>query len=131
MDPRPSESPAVRRRVTLPSGRSIEVLRLEDPQTADNGVDVCPGCGRDLVQPVDWAQAGRDEWRVDLYCPNCDWNEQAVVPTAALERLDQALDAGTDVLRTDLLRLTQANMEEYIERFARALRKDHITPMDF
>ncbi len=66
-----------------------------------------------------------------LECPNCAWQEEAVVETEALERFDEALDAGTDLLRADLARLTQANMEEHVERFVCALRDGHIWPIDF
>jgi hypothetical protein len=130
MKPRNSESPAARHRVMLPSGRTIEVLRFEQQATSEE-LHVCPTCARDLVQPRDWSQAGRGSWRVMLECPNCAWQEEAVVETEALERFDEALDAGTDLLRADLARLTQANMEEDVERFVRALRDGHIWPIDF
>ena len=41
------------------------------------------------------------------------------------------LDHGTEALVRDLKRLTQANMEDEIERFASALDSDAIWPMDF
>ena len=53
------------RRVTLPSGRSIEVVYFEPlaaeaagaaamPNQPIDELHVCPECDRDLVYPVDW-----------------------------------------------------------------------------
>jgi hypothetical protein len=68
------------RRVTLPSGRSIEVvyfepLTAETPASAEtqpvDDLHVCPECDRDLVYPVDWEEASATHWEVELRCPNC------------------------------------------------------------
>ncbi len=46
------------RRIVLPSGRSIEVVRFHETEPpAREGLHVCPTCGSDLVQPLAWSEA--------------------------------------------------------------------------
>ena len=131
------------RRVTLPSGRSIEVVYFE-PLAAEaagaaaaastNPVEelhICPECDRDLVYPVDWEEASVTHWAVELRCPNCEWNEVGTFDQATVDRFDEHLDHGTEALVTDLRRLVQANMEAEAERFAAALDANAILPEDF
>jgi len=127
------------RRVTLPSGRSIEVVYFE-PLAADakpipmsdvEDLHVCPECDRDLVYPVDWEEASATHWAVELRCPNCEWSEVGTFDQATVDRFDENLDMGTDQLVKDLRRMVQANMEAEAERFAAALNADAILPEDF
>ena len=125
------------RRVVLPSGRAIEVVYFETthidavgPAPLDD-LHVCPECDRGLVYPVEWEEASATHWEVLLRCPNCEWAEVGVFDQATVDRFDEELDRGTEALLRDLKRLTQANMEEEIERFGRALESDAIWPMDF
>jgi hypothetical protein len=48
-----------------------------------------------------------------------------------VDRLDEALDRGTESVLDDLNVLTRANMEDQIERFSTALADGHILPEDF
>jgi hypothetical protein len=127
------------RRVTLPSGRSIDVVYFEPlvaeaaaapPREVDD-LHICPECDRDLVFPVDWEEASATHWEVVLRCPNCEWVEVGKFDQATVDRFDDALDLGTDALARDLRRLVQANMEEEAVRFAAALEADAILPEDF
>jgi hypothetical protein len=129
------------RKITLPSGRSIEVVYFE-PLAAANAagplrgehvdeLHVCPECDRDLVYPVDWAEASMTHWEVELRCPNCEWTEVGTYDQATVDRFDEVLDNGTEALVRDLRRLVQANMEDEAERFAQALAADAILPEDF
>ena len=129
------------RRVTLPSGRSIEVVYFE-PLVAEAAagdaaprqiydLHVCPECDRDLVYPMDWEEASVTHWEVVLRCPNCEWTEAGKFDQATVERFDDVLDLGTEALARDLRRLVQANMEEEATRFAAALEADAILPEDF
>jgi hypothetical protein len=70
-------------------------------------------------------------WEVLLRCPNCEWSELGVYDQATVDRFDETLDNGTELLVRDLRRLVQANMEEEAERFAAALDADAILPEDF
>jgi hypothetical protein len=127
------------RRVVLPSGRAIEVVYFETvapqpPVPAGSPLDelhVCAECGRDLVYPVEWEETSDTHWEVLLRCPNCEWSEVGTFDQATVDRFDEQLDIGTETLIRDLKRLQQANMEDEIQRFVRALDAGAILPEDF
>jgi hypothetical protein len=126
------------RRVTLPSGRSIDVVYFEPlaaeavpaPREVDE-LHLCPECDRDLVYPVDWEEASMTHWQVVLHCPNCEWTKAGKFDQATVDRFDEQLDLGTEALVRDLRRLVQANMEDEADRFAAALEANAILPEDF
>jgi len=120
------------RRIILPSGKSIEVVRFDDREKpAPTGLHVCPACSTGLVQPVSWTEAAGDRWELTLECPNCSWTEAGVYDRDQVDQLEERLDDGLAEMLGDLQRLTQANMAEDIDRFVFALRADHILPEDF
>jgi hypothetical protein len=135
------------KRVTLPSGKSIEVLYFADepasvPATpagepgpaqpaGDQPLHVCVDCGSDLVYPTDWQEAGTDHWEVDLRCPNCEWRGTGTFHQDIVESFDDELDRGIDVLLADYRALVSSNMEDEIDRFAKALDAGAILPADF
>jgi hypothetical protein len=130
------------RRVVLPSGRAIEVVYFETladeapaPIPASGGairdLHLCPCCDRDLVYPVGWEEVSPTHWEVLLRCPNCEWSEVDTFDQPTVDRFDEQLDIGTEILLRDLKRLQQANMEDEIDRFVRAVNADAILPEDF
>jgi len=131
------------RRVVLPSGKTIEVVYFEDQVVPGNarhelseharGVDlhVCAECGSHLVYPLEWEESGATHWEVALRCPECESRDSGVYEQDVVERFDEELDRGTELLVRDLKRLMQANMEDEIERFVTALDADLILPEDF
>lgn len=119
------------RRIVLPSGRTIEVVRFYSEDPAPTGLHVCPECESELVQPVDWAEAPHGLWELLLQCPNCFWMDEGVFEQHQVDALEERLDEGLTEMLSDLRRLTQANMSEEIERFAAALNADLILPEDF
>ena len=129
------------RRVVLPSGRTIDVVYYETlardvpPATlgdqSTRALHVCPDCRRDLVYPVEWEEASETHWEVVLRCPNCEWHEVGRFDQATVDRFDEELDLGSEILIGDLKRLQQANMEDEIERFVQALSAGAILPEDF
>ena len=146
------------RRVTLPSGKSIEVLYFADtdapaaeavaeaqapeavaeahapevtPTPTTRPLHECDECGSGLVYPTEWDEAGPDHWRVELRCPNCEWYAEGVFDQATVEAFDDVLDQGIDTLLSDYRALVNSNMEDEIERFAAALQADAILPSDF
>ena len=137
----PSDNSHYVRRVVLPSGREIEVVyfdsQIAPPEAArvipspHKDLHECPACDRALVYPVEWEEASPTQWEVLLRCPNCEWTHLGIFDQAVVDRFDQELDRGTECLIDDLTRLTQANMEDEIERFTAALASDAIWPMDF
>jgi len=134
------------KRVTLPSGKSIEVLYFADQSAAtaaqapatepsqplgDQPLHVCIDCSSSLVYPTDWQEAGPDHWDVELRCPNCEWRGSGVFHQDVVEAFDDELDRGIDVLLTDYRALVSSNMEDEVERFAKALDAGAILPADF
>jgi hypothetical protein len=121
------------RRIVLPSGKSIEVVRFDDrvDATEQNGLHICPGCESELVQPVEWRATEDEQWELALHCPNCDWRANGVYSQNQVEGLEEQLDLGVEAIVRDLQRLTSANMADEIERFAAALESDLILPEDF
>ena len=137
--PSPQHSHNVRR-VVLPSGKTIEVVYIEEqhlasfaPMGSEQATDlhVCAECDSELVYPTEWEEAGATHWDVSLRCPNCEWAGTGTFEQDVVERSDEELDRGTEALVRDLKRLMQANMEEDIERFVSALTDGHIVPEDF
>ena len=120
------------RRIVLPSGKCIEVVRFSDPpETQHQGLHVCPECHSDLVQPVAWADTEEGDWELALSCPNCWWSGEGVFDREQVDELEDQLDRGLADMLRDLQRLTHANMSDQIERFAAALHADLILPEDF
>ena len=124
------EQPSVRR-IVLPSGRSIEVVRFNDSGHVVRGLHICPECNSNLVQPIDWSEAPGDCWNLALSCPNCDWYTEGLYTQDQVRELEDRLDEGLADMLRDLQRLTQANMADQIDRFVTALYADHILPEDF
>ena len=120
------------RKVTLPSGKTIEVISFdEDMPAVQTELHVCPECACDLVYPVAWDEADGSRWEVSLRCPNCEWSVTDTFEEDAIQRFDETLDRGTEALVTDLRQLTRANMEEDVERFVLAIDAGHVLPEDF
>ena len=142
-----------RRRIELPSGKVVEVFKPRPacpprPPCGDEAASVsaragearghvaaephvCPACESELVYPVAWRSAPADHWEADLRCPNCELRETVKLEQAAAERFDEELKRGAERVKTDLGRLTEANMSAFCDRFAAALEADAIQPIDF
>jgi hypothetical protein len=143
MDSDPSNH--TRHRVQLPSGKQIEVVYRDQQQTEaptpaapapdsvrePDPLHVCFHCAGELVYPLDWVEEGPRHWRIVLRCPECEARREGVFEQAVVEKLDEELDRATSALLSDLQQLTQANMEDEVEFFIRALDADLIVPSDF
>jgi hypothetical protein len=119
------------KRITLPSGRSVEVVRLADSAPEARMLHICPLCESDLVQPLDWCEVDDASWQLTLECPNCSWAEQGVYSRDQVDQLEERLDDGLCDMIADLQRLVKANMTDETERFVAALHADLILPEDF
>ena len=141
------------KRVVLPSGKTIEVVYFKDavpategpfadgppegletdhpPAEPDQDLHLCLECGSGLVHPVEWQEAGPENWTVLLRYPNCDVHRHGVFTQGTVERFDEELDRGADVLAADYRRLVRANMADELERFVGALDAGAIVPEDF
>ncbi len=68
------------KRVVLPSGKTIEVVYFKDSEAhpatpvaePEQDLHLCLECDSDLVYPLEWEEAGPENWSVLLHCPNCD-----------------------------------------------------------
>jgi hypothetical protein len=130
MSQNPQDKQAVRR-IVLPSGRTIEVIRFHEVETDRRPLHVCPTCESDLVQPLSWNETTDGQWDLTLECPNCGWADTGTFSRLQVERLEDHLDEGLTEMIADLQRLTQANMAADIDRFVAALDAGLILPEDF
>lgn len=119
------------RRIVLPSGRAVEVIRFGPEAIPAHSLHICPECQSHLVQPVQWGETASGFWQLTLQCPNCDWLIDGVFDQDQVDAFEERLDDGLSEMLGDLRRLTQANMGEEIERFSAALRSNAILPEDF
>ncbi len=120
------------RKVTLPSGKTIEVISFDDDHgLTQRDLHVCPECDSQLVYPVVWEEAEGARWEVSLRCPNCEWHVTDTFDEQLVQRFDETLDHGTEALVADLRKLTPANMEEDVERIIAALNAEYVLPEDF
>jgi hypothetical protein len=136
------------KRVVLASGKTIEVVLFaptsdKAPEKArgtatetvrpepDQELHRCLDCGSGLVHPVQWEEAGPENWTVLLRCPNCDVFREGVFGQATVEAFDEELDRGADALLCAYKRLIRSNLSEETDRFIAALEADAILPEDF
>src|SRR5438034_9555652 len=132
------------KKITLPSGKVVELVYLQAPVETDpvadhagehdsvaaeaavdgRRIELCPGCESDRVHPVDWHEVDEGRWRLDLRCPDCRWLGTDVFGQDEVERYDDVLNADTDEMIDELDRLTRRNMADHLERFVRALEGD-------
>ena len=131
------------KRVTLPSGKTIEVVYFADegfllepdapvhpPAETHQDLHMCVECDSQFVYPVQW-EAGPENWSVLLHCPNCDVFREGVFTQENVELFDEELDRGADALARDYKRLMRANLADEIDRFVGALDAGAILPEDF
>lgn len=116
------------RRIVLPSGRTIEVVRFQEPDGGEKGLHTCHACHSELMQPQTWGEAGGE---LTLRCPNCGWERKGLYSQEEIASLEERLDDGVAALVSDLQRLSNANMVDQVERFVSALHSDLILPEDF
>jgi hypothetical protein len=132
MNPNSNSNHQSVRRIVLPSGRTIEVVRFHDEVTPSGGLHICPKCDSDLVQPVEWNESTKgSSWDLTLECPNCWHVDTGSFGPDEVGALEEKLDEGVEAILRDLQRMTHANMAEQIDRFVAALRADVILPEDF
>ena len=124
------QQPSVRR-IVLPSGRRIEVVRLGETSHGVPSLHICPECNSELVQPIDWSEAPDGRWNLTLNCPNCEWYTEGLYSQNEVRELEDRLDEGLADMLRDLQRLAQANMADQVDRFVTALHADQVLPEDF
>jgi hypothetical protein len=94
---------------------------------------VCGSCRRPFAVPDAVVPTPGDSTDVvvELRCTNCGWMHVGTFPPSAVEALDRALDLTEREIRTALEICELSDTLDRIDRFARALQADLITPEDF
>jgi hypothetical protein len=98
----------------------------------DGGLHICDACDRDFIVPVsvlDLIDHGR--CIVELTCMNCGITSLGVHDDRSLMELDRRLDEAQSRMRAAVEVLQMADELDWLDRFVRALRADHILPEDF
>lgn len=96
------------------------------------GLQHCPECGSNLVQPTRWEQtAKRGHWRLWRRCPDCEWRCDGIHGEEEIDAFDEALDDGAEALAGELEALERESMRDVVEVFSTALAADLITADDF
>jgi hypothetical protein len=95
------------------------------------GLETCPVCGRDFVNPVAWEPADDRHWWMLLHCGECDVWQEVTVADSVAQRFDVELDRRADVLARALARLDRQEMAADVEKMIAALRRGLIDAADF
>jgi hypothetical protein len=103
-------------------------MRKRAPTT---GLELCLMCGRDFVNPVDWAPVGAHHWWMLLRCGECGTWREATVEDEVAERFDSELDRHADLLAGALRKLDAQHMSAWVESFVLALRCNLLDAADF
>lgn len=94
---------------------------------------VCPACRRTFVVPSRILEVLPDQrhYRVELRCNSCGWSAVGTYDEDTMETFDRELDRAQEQVRRTADALSERNLREEIEAFARALRDDLVLPEDF
>ncbi len=114
----------------IPAGRA-HAAREAALAEAARDLTQCGACGSDLVQPLDWQDAGRHHWRLVLRCPNCEATGTVVVEDELVDFYDVELERGSARLARALSDIVHERIAREVACFADALRDDLILPEDF
>jgi hypothetical protein len=91
----------------------------------------CPACGADFVHPLEWHPEDEDSWWMLLRCGACHARREAIVSNLDASQFDRELDIVEASIRREADLLSQEQLAEEAERFARALELDLIDAEDF
>jgi hypothetical protein len=95
------------------------------------GLETCPLCRRDFVNPVAWEPDGDCHWWMLLRCGECDSWQEVTVSDAEAQRFDVELDRRADVLARAAARLDRQRMAADVDNMIAALRRGLIDAADF
>lgn len=54
----------------------------------------CRACASPLLQAVEWEEHSQDTWRVKLWCPECGFEQEAILDRPQLIYLSLAIECG-------------------------------------
>ena len=96
-----------------------------------SGLELCPACGTDFVNPVEWSAIEDHSWWMLLRCAQCEHTREVAVSNAEAERYDEALDSRADPIARAVRKLDLERMAATVESLIVALQRDLIGPADF
>ena len=109
--------------------RQDDIVRGEEESAP---LHICRACSEPFVVPVSIVDiVDADRYVVELWCANCDRSSLSAHYDAELEVLDRQLVTSTAQIRAALEVIETVDQIVQAERFAAALRDDHILPEDF
>ena len=115
-----------------PNPRSRNPRPTKGPRSRRSGLELCPACGTDFVNPVEWYGVEDHSWWMRLRCAQCEHSREVVVSNAEAERFDEALDSRA---RPDRPCRPQSSISSAwrppVETLIVALQRDLIGPADF
>ena len=94
-------------------------------------LELCPACGTDFVNPVEWSAVEDHSWWMHLRCAQCEHTREVTVSNAEAERYDEALDSRADPIARAIRKLDLERMAATVESLIVALQRDLIGPADF
>jgi len=95
------------------------------------GLEVCPACGTDFVNPLEWSAIEDHSWWMVLRCAQCEHTREVTVSNTEAERYDEALDSRADPIARAVRKLDLERMAATVESLIVALQRDLIGPADF
>ena len=124
----------MKRRVTDPAAAIARHLSTPQPPlvgTEPNGLEVCPACRRDFVNPVDWAPLSGERWWMLLRCGDCGAAREVTVDDAEASRFDRELNLRMMHVAEMAHQLDLERMQAELEPLMEALRRDIVDASDF
>jgi hypothetical protein len=97
----------------------------------DAGLETCPACARDFVQPVSWEPVGEERWWMFLRCADCGMSREVLVTNAEADRFESELHARATMLSRAARQLEGERIEAEAAVFFAALDRDLIDAADF
>jgi hypothetical protein len=94
-------------------------------------LELCPVCGTDFVNPVEWSAVEDHSWWMLLRCAQCEHTREVTVSNTEAERFDEALDSRADPIARAVRKLDLERMAATVESLIVALQRDLIGPADF
>lgn len=114
-----------------PNHRSRNPRPTPGQTPAASTLEVCPACGTDFVNPVEWTAIEDHSWWMLLRCAQCAHSREVTVSNAEAERFDEALDSRADPIARAVRKLDLERMAASVETLIIALQRDLIGPADF
>ncbi|MBK5229995.1 MAG: hypothetical protein JJE27_02370 [Thermoleophilia bacterium] len=100
-------------------------------KTISFGLEVCPACHSDLVQPVEARAQNDGGVRLTLRCPECEYVSIDNYGWEAARNFGRVFLAGKALLRAAHAELAKENLLDELDCFVLALAADLIGPDDF